>query len=315
MSATAEQLPTFLLLRWCDDGRGVPENPEAYVLPGNTRSELMLRILKIMANMSRLRSVSVSMLAGVALALAAMAPSLAQDTTTSSPPETEADALVQQEAVKALDTMAAYLRTLKQFKLTATTTSEDVLEDGQKIEILGQTTFLVRTPNRMKVSVDNDKHQREYYYDGKSLTQVSPALGYYAVFDAPDTIAKTIVAAEEKYDVRLPLADLFFWNSEVDRNVEIKSAYFAGQSRILGERCDHYAFRVATADVQLWIRANGDPLPCRMVITEIDSAERPQQTATLDWDTNAEIDDSNFVYAAPPEVGLIDQDPLDSTGK
>ena len=123
MSATAEQLPTFLLLRWCDDGRGVPENPEAYVLPGNTRSELMLRILKIMANMSRLRSVSVSMLAGVALALAAMAPSLAQDTTTSSPPETEADALVQQEAVKALDTMAAYLRTLKQFKLTATTTA------------------------------------------------------------------------------------------------------------------------------------------------------------------------------------------------
>jgi hypothetical protein len=293
---------------------GKPENPAAHVLPGNTRSELMLRILETIANRPRLRAASASMLAGAALVLAAMAPSLAQDAT-SSLPETEADVPVQQEAVKALDTMAAYLRTLRQFKLTATTTSEDVLEDGQKIEILGQTTFLVRTPDRMKVSVDNDKHQRDYYYDGKSVTQVAPALGYCAVFDAPDTIAKTIIAAEEKYGVRLPLADLFFWNSEIDRNVEIKSAYFAGQSRILGERCDHYAFRVATADVQLWIRANGDPLPCRMVITEIDSAELPQQTATLDWDTDAQIDDSNFVYAAPPEMGLIEQDPLDSTVK
>ncbi|CAN7619666.1 DUF2092 domain-containing protein [Rhizobium sp. LjRoot254] len=274
----------------------------------------MLQILEILASKPRLRTASLSTMAGAAFALAAMAPTLAQDAA-SSPPETEADVLVQQEAVKALDTMAAYLRTLKQFKLTATTTSEDVLEDGQKIEILGQTTFLVRTPDRMKVSIDNDKHQREYYYDGKSVTQVSPALGYYAVFDAPDTIAKTIITAEEKYGVRLPLADLFFWNSAFDRNVEIKSAYFAGQSRILGERCDHYAFRVAAADVQIWIRANGDPLPCRMVITEIDSAERPQQTATLDWDTDAEIDDSNFLYAAPPEMGLIDQDPVDSTGK
>ena len=254
------------------------------------------------------------LLLGLMLAFSSAPPLLAQDAQ-SGDPEAEADVVVQPEAVQALDKMAAHLRTLKEFQLTASIKVEDVLEDDQKIEISGETNYYVRTPNRLKMRMETDKSTREYYYDGKTLTHVSPALGYYSVFDAPDTIAKTIVAAKKKYGVRFPISDLFFWNSQNEGAAEIKSAYFAGQSKILGDRCNHYAYRVDGFDIQVWIRSKGDPLPCRMVVTNTDEAARPQYAATLSWDTEAEFDDSTFLFAPPPEMGRIDQDEVATSTK
>jgi hypothetical protein len=254
------------------------------------------------------------MLLGLMLAFSSALPSFAQDPA-SGDPEAEADIVVQPEAVQALDTMAAHLRTLKEFQLTAAITVEDVLEDDQKIEVSGETNYYVRTPSRLKMRMETDKNTREYYYDGKTVTHVSPLLGYYSVFEAPETIAKTIIAAKKKYGVRFPLADLFFWNSNNEDAAEIKAAYFAGQTKILGERCNHYAYRVEGYDIQLWIRAKGDPLPCRMVVTDTGEVARPQYAATLEWDTDAEFDDSTFLFAPPPEMGRIDQDEVATSTK
>lgn len=254
------------------------------------------------------------LLFGLMLALSPALPSLAQDAQ-SGDPEAEADVVVQKEAVQALDTMAAHLRTLKEFQLTAAVSIEDVLEDDQKIEVSGQTNYYVRTPNRLKMRLETDKNTREYYYNGKTVTHVSPALGYYSVFEAPDTIAKTIIAAKQKYGVQFPLADLFFWNSNNEDAAEIKSAYFTGQTKILGDRCNHYAYRVDGYDIQVWIRAKGEPLPCRMVVTDTSETARPQYAATLEWDTDAEFDDSLFLFAPPPEMGRIDQDEVATSTK
>lgn len=270
------------------------------------------RTLQLSNTVGRLRLAGTSALAGLALALAAGAPSLAQDGA-SLPAEAEADVEVQQDAVKALDDMAAHLRTLKQFKLTATGSSEDVLEDGQKIEIMGEAVFQVRTPDRLKIEIDNDKQERDYYYDGKTITQVAPALGYYAVFEAPDTIVKMIGEAQEKYGVEFPLADLFFWGSENAPDVKILAAYFAGQSNILGNKCNHYAYKVEGAQVQVWIRAKGDPLPCRLVLIDTIDPERSQYSATLNWDVDATFNDSVFLYSPNEEMGRVDQDPVSAT--
>src|SRR5688572_8525113 len=94
------------------------------------------------------------------------------------------DNAVEAAAIEALDKMAAHLRTLQEFKVTLTTTSDDVIEGGQLVETAGRTVYEVRRPDRMKVEVTTDKSEREFYYDGKTVTQFSPALGYYAVFEA-----------------------------------------------------------------------------------------------------------------------------------
>ena len=218
--------------------------------------------------------------------------------------------LVQPAAVKAIEAMSAYLRTLKQFKVVATTTMDDILDNGQLVEIAGVTTIAARLPDRLRVTVVNDKQERIYIYDGKTVTQFAPALDYYAVFDAPDTIAKMLAAAQMKYGVELPLADLFYWAAPDTKPVAIEAAYFAGEALVTGDVCRHFAYRVHGADVQVWIRRDGPPLPCRLVITNIAEPARPQYGATLVWDTNAVLGEGTFAFAPPPGAGKIAQQPV-----
>ena len=248
-----------------------------------------------------------------ALALAALGGLLLAEqraTAAEMPGEEAADVLVQPEAVKALEAMTAHLRTLKQFEVVATTKMDDILDNGQLIEIAGTAVIAARLPDRLRVTVANDKQERIYIYDGKTVTQYAPALDYYAVFEAPDTIVKMIVAAEQKFGVELPLADLFFWAQPDPPKIPIEAAYFAGETLILGDICRHYAYRVRYADVQIWIRKDGDPLPCRMVITNITEAARPQYGATFVWNTDAVLGEGLFGFAPPPGVEKIEQQPV-----
>lgn len=226
------------------------------------------------------------------------------------PGEAEADVLVQKGALDALAGMKAAIQGLKQFSLVATTTMDDVLDQGQLIQISGTTTIEARLPDRLRVTVDNDKQERVYLYDGKTVTQYAPALDLYATFDAPGSIVEMVVAAQKQYGVEFPLADLFFWADGKTPPVDIKIAYFAGETPILGRLCRHYAYRVAHADVQLWIPKDGDPLPCRMVITNIDEEARPQYSATLAWNPDAILGEGLFAFVAPPGVVQIPQKPV-----
>jgi hypothetical protein len=57
----------------------------------------------------------------------------------------DAQVAVQQvmpDALAALERMGEHLKTLKQFTLSAATTSEDVLDDGEKVMIGGNITFV-----------------------------------------------------------------------------------------------------------------------------------------------------------------------------
>ena len=226
------------------------------------------------------------------------------------PGESEADVPVQKEAMDALDRMAAHLRTLKQFRLTAATTFDDILDTGELIEITGETTVEARVPDRLKAHVVNDKQDRVYFYNGTTVTQYAPLLEVYSVFDAPDTIAGVVQEAESKYGLRLPLADIFLWGSDKVEEPPVELAYFAGETMIGGNLCDHYAYRVPWADVQIWMRASGDPLPCRLVVIDTDEESRPQKASTFVWDTDVDFPDSIFEFAPPPGVGEIEQEPV-----
>lgn len=199
---------------------------------------------------------------------------------------------VEPAAIEALDKMAAHLRTLEQFRLIATTSQDDVFEGGQLVEVAGRTVYTVRRPDRLKVEVTTDKADREFYYDGKIVTQFAPALGYYSVFEAAPTIAETFDLAAEKYDVELPLADLFYWGTERSNVKAFTTAFAAGETRIGGETCKHYAYRADVTDIQVWIRMHGDPLPCRMVVVTTDDGARPRFEATFEWDLDPLIGDT-----------------------
>jgi hypothetical protein len=216
--------------------------------------------------------------------------------------------MVMPDALAALERMGEHLKTLKQFSLAAATTSEDVLDFDEKVMIGGNITYRVKIPDRLNLTIKTDKREREYFYDGKTVTVYAPALKYYSVFPASDTIAKTIEEAESTYGVEVPLADLFYLGtkgSKADAS-NIISAFYVSDSTINGAVCAHYAYRTETANFQVWIPKEGEPLPCKIVRDIPDDPARPQYTAVLTWKPDETFAEDVFTFTPPEDAKKIE---------
>lgn len=253
-----------------------------------------------------MRRTSVVLAAAMAVALGQTA--LAADTPTVPPvpetpaaaAETPAEPVIEQAALDALKAMGTYLRTLKAFEVTSDFTLEETLDDGQKIMNAGSAAYLARLPDRLAVALYTDTSERDFFYDGKTLTMFGPKIGYFGSVPAPATIAETLTMAYERYGIEVPLADLFTWGTDDDATADLTSAFFVGVSQIGGVACDHYAFRQEGADWQLWLEPDDTPLPCKIVITSTDDEMLPQYVSRLTWTLDPPIDEAAFVFT-PPE--------------
>jgi hypothetical protein len=157
----------------------------------------------------------------------------------------------------------------------------------------------------LRVEVSSDRKQRQFFYDGKTLTLYGQRVKYYASVPAPPTIREMLEVAEQKYGLELPLADLFFWGTDKAHPEDIKTAIYVGPGWIGGVLCDHYAFRQEEADWQLWIERSDTPLPRKLVITTTDEEEQPQFVAVLTWNLAPQLDDAMFTFVPPADAQKI----------
>ena len=209
------------------------------------------------------------------------------------------------KAMEALSAMGKYLRSLKAFTLRGDTAIDEVLDNGQKIQFGGTVDYRVQQPDRLRLDVRNERRWRDFYYDGRNLTQYGPRAKYYAVVGAPATIAELVQAADQKYDIEIPLADLFLWGTDKSGLDDIKSASFIGPAQIGGKDCDHFAFRQEGVDWQIWIQQGKQPLPCKMVITTLSEPSQPQYSAVLSWNVAPKFDKSTFTFVPPKDAKQI----------
>jgi hypothetical protein len=215
------------------------------------------------------------------------------------------DRQIEPEAMAALKNMGVYLRTLKAFQVDAVTSTEQVLEDGQKVQFSGTTSILARMPDRLRISVDSDRFDRLWVYDGKEFSLLARRVNYYATVPAPPTIAQLADVMDEKYDLQLPLEDLFRWGGPQSQDAAITSAMFIGPSQVGGVSCGHYAFRQAGLDWQVWIQFGDSPLPRKLVLTTLTDDARPQYVATFAWNLAPAYNDAAFAFVPPKDAGKV----------
>lgn len=206
---------------------------------------------------------------------------------------------VDKVALDALSRMSAYLRTLQAFQVTGQNVREVVDDSDQKLQLLGTTSYKVKRPDGFAIEIAEDRKVREVFYDGKSLTVFAPRMGYYATVPAPSTIRQVLKLAAEKYDITVPLEDLFIWGTDEDWRGDLTYGYVVGYSRVAGQDADQYAFRQKGVDWQIWIARGDKPLPLRVVITGTDDPARPQFESNLTWDTAPQFAANTFAFTAP----------------
>jgi hypothetical protein len=219
---------------------------------------------------------------------------------------TPSDAAVERDpdAIKALEDMGRYLRTLNAFQIHSQTTRDEVLDDGQNITFGGTVDMIVARPNRLRAEVTSDKQQRLYFDDGKTFSVWARRVNYYATIPAPPTLRELADKLADKYDVELPVADLFYWGERKDTD-EIKGAMDIGASQIDGVTCEHYAFRQDGADWQVWIQQGDYPLPRKLVITTTTDPARPKYTSVLTWNLAPSFNDAAFAFVPPKDAKKI----------
>jgi hypothetical protein len=215
------------------------------------------------------------------------------------------------DAIAALEKMGVALRAMDSFGLKAETSTDYVTDAGQKVSVDGSATWRVRAPDRFVVTVGNDRQQREFYYDGKTLTVWSPRLKYYAVIDpVPPTIGELVTHAAER-GIEFPLPDLFLWGTPQAPLESVSSAFLVGPASLDGEETDHYAYRQPGADWQVWI-SRKTSLPAKVSITSQGDAALPTYSARLHWEPAPSGGDGAFAFKPPADARRIEFVPVDA---
>ena len=170
---------------------------------------------------------------------------------------------IEPEAMAAMDRMSAALRALPGFRFDADVTMEEVLETGQKLQFGGKLQVSARKPNGFRIAARADTMDREYIFDGQSLTIFAPRYGYYASMPAPPSNGQTIDKARTEYGIELPLVDLFIWNSDQTMRSRIRSALALRPETTEGPTCFHYAFRQEPVDCPTTTEDGARAQPCK----------------------------------------------------
>ena len=208
--------------------------------------------------------------------------------------------IVETGAMDALNKMGVYLRSLKAFQIHAEATSEIVMPDGQKVQLAQSTNMLARIPDRLMADIQGDRGAKTYLFDGKTFTLFARDQNFYASVPAPPTLRKLADVLADKYDVELPLVDLFLWGQADNPPPQITSATDIGSGEVQGVTCEHYAFRQEGLDWQVWIQEGDFPLPRKLVLTTTTDEARPQHTSVLTWNLAPSYNEGSFQFD-PPE--------------
>jgi hypothetical protein len=214
-------------------------------------------------------------------------------------------AAVDPQAIAALQKMGAALQALPQFSLQSDASIELVLDDGRKIELDQTIQYQVKRPDKLRIELAGADFERQVIFDGGQLTLWAPNKKYYATTPVQATSLAGLVAnASEKFDIELPLTDLFLWGTDAAPVSAITSALHVGGGLIDGDRVEQYAMRQEGVDWQVWI-STASSLPRKLVIVTHDDPALPEFTARLDWDTKTPVDAQAFRFTPPADASRI----------
>lgn len=216
-----------------------------------------------------------------------------------------AEVAVDPAAKAALDRMGAYLRSVQAFEADVTSTREEVLESGLKVQSDWVTNLVVRKPDRLLAHVQSDSQDRWFFYNGRLFTLWANRADLYATVDAPPTLGGLIQMLEEKLEIEVPLVDLFRWGTAEATTGEITQAVDLGPATIGGTTCHQYAFRQEGLDWQIWIQEGDFPLPRKLVLTTTSDDARPQFVATYSWNLAPSYNDAGFTFDPPADAHRI----------
>jgi hypothetical protein len=214
-------------------------------------------------------------------------------------PTTDAERLARGREL--VEQMSARLAAAKAVSVT-TTEMRDIAHLSGKKETVSQTgVYTLRRPDRFYAKMTGGRGL-ETWYNGKTLTIAVHPDKVFAQAPMPETIDRTLDALAERYDIPLPLGDLFYSSAAKALLSDTTTGGYAGKESVGNTPAVHLAFKDVGVDWDLWLPAQGDPLPLRLKVVQTRRKSQPMVDVTFtSWDLAPQITNATFIPKVPAE--------------
>lgn len=202
--------------------------------------------------------------------------------------------------------MSDYLGSQAAFAFDYDSTLDVVTDDNQKLSLASSGTVSLERPGNLHATRDGGFASVALAYDGQVMTVVNADANVFATVEVAGSVDDLIDTLRKTYGQPLPAADLL--------GSDVASALlplFAeekdlGAGVIGGVTCDHFAFRTAEVDLQVWIAQGDKPYPCRYVITDTQTTGWPEYRIDVrNWRTGEGVADS-LAFEVPANATQVD---------
>ena len=223
------------------------------------------------------------------------------------PPPANAPApVVSAAADQLLKQMGAYLGSAKQLTFHADIVFDHVLPSGQKLQYSASEDVALQRPDRLYIEWGGDLGNRQFWYDGASITLFDPASPFYAADAAPPDIDGMLGRVIGQLGFTLPLSDFLYRDPYQALSGGAQYGLDVGLSNVNGQTCRTLAFVDKDIDWQIWISVGPQLTPCKLVITYKTQPPQPQFSAVFtSWDFAPRIAERVFTPQLPPGVEKV----------
>jgi hypothetical protein len=181
------------------------------------------------------------------------------------PPKAEHDPAppMESKAIDILKAMGQHLAAARSLSFTAVATFERTSAFGHVLQYASKYEVTLQRPDKLRIVTLGDGPRSEFYYDGKTMSQLAPVENLVAVAAAPPTIDAMLAQAFESADIYFPFTDFLVADPYADLAAGMQLAFYIGPSVVVdGTKTDMLAFESHGVFIQAWVGAE-DKLPRR----------------------------------------------------
>ena len=214
-------------------------------------------------------------------------------------PTTDAEKLARGKEI--VQKMSDRLAAAEVIRVTTTEARDLVRLSGKKEAASGTGEYTVRRPDRFHTTSSGTR-QIETWYNGKVLTVAGHKDKVFAQAPMPESINRAIDVLAERYDMALPMGDMFYAPATKALLSNTTTGGYVGTENIGDTPCYHLAFKDTGADYELWIPTQGEPLPKRFRLVNKARTGQPVTDIRFDkWDLAPAVTDDMFMPKLPAE--------------
>jgi hypothetical protein len=212
------------------------------------------------------------------------------------------------DADRILRQMSDHLTGVQAISFATEVSTDIILQNGQMVQFVAAGSGVFNRERGFHFRRQGTDAEMELTFDGKNLTLFSGALnGYHSIqIEGGNDAALDEVRSAFGIEA-VGGADLLYANPYEGLLYEVESGDYLGETWVGDVRAHHLAYRAKEIDWQLWVRAEGDPIPLRYVITSKWITGAPQFTMQVrEWNGTVIVSEADVTFSAPEGAREVD---------